>query len=260
MAEVRDRLWLWGHDAGSHDRGWGLPSTSRITPVEAAFYMGIPNVMMIRYSSDSRPASAQHALPFQALSRVMWSIVGGSGFNSNEETARVLKLPEVLANMTGVVMDDFFREPANDQEAGALPLVELRRIRQELTARGLELWVVLYAHQLELPISEHLALCDGIILWTWLAEDLASLEANFQRLQQLAPDRRRMVGCYMWDYGTGRPMPVPLMKRQCETGLQWLREGQVEGMVFLASCICDLQLESVEWTRQWIAAVGRRPL
>ena len=260
MAEIRDRLWLWAHDAGSHDRDWGLPGTSRITPVESAFYMGLPNVIMIRYNADSPPASPQYALPFQTLRRVMWSIVGGGGFTSNEDTARVLKLPEVLPNMTGVVMDDFFRQPETGEEAGALPLYELQQIRQQLTARGLELWVVLYAHQLEFPITEHLALCDGIIFWTWVAEDLAKLEANFERLQSLAPDARRMLGCYMWDYGSRRPMPVALMKGQCETGLQWLCEGRVEGMVFLASCISDLHLESVEWSRQWIAAVGSTAL
>ena len=36
---VRDKLWLWGHDAGAHNDGWGLPRPSRITPTEAAFYL-----------------------------------------------------------------------------------------------------------------------------------------------------------------------------------------------------------------------------
>jgi hypothetical protein len=39
-------------------------------------------------------------------------------------------------------------------------------------------------------------------------------------------------------------------------GLQWLQEGRIEGMIFLASCICDLGLETVEWSRQWIQKVG----
>ena len=37
---VQDKLWLWGHDAGAHNEGWGLPQPSRITPTEAAFYLG----------------------------------------------------------------------------------------------------------------------------------------------------------------------------------------------------------------------------
>ncbi len=50
------------------------------------------------------------------------------------------------------------------------------------------------------------------------------------------------------------------MRRQCELGLSWLKEGKIEGMIFLASCICDLELEAVEWTRSWIAEVGQEPL
>ena len=32
---VRDRLWLWGHEPGSHNKGWNLPAKSRVTAVEA---------------------------------------------------------------------------------------------------------------------------------------------------------------------------------------------------------------------------------
>jgi hypothetical protein len=60
----------------------------------------------------------------------------------------------------------------------------------------------------------------------------------------------------MWDYGAKQPMPVETMKRQCETGLRWLKAGRIDGMIFLASCICDLDLPAVEWTREWIAKAG----
>jgi len=45
------------------------------------------------------------------------------------------------------------------------------------------------------------------------------------------------------------------MKHQCEIGLRWLEEGRIEGMVFLASCSCDLNIEAVEWTRGWIEEI-----
>ena len=60
----------------------------------------------------------------------------------------------------------------------------------------------------------------------------------------------------MWDYGNRRPMSLERMMRQCDVGLNWLAKGKIEGMIFLASCICDLELEAVEWTRRWIADVG----
>jgi hypothetical protein len=55
-------------------------------------------------------------------------------------------------------------------------------------------------------------------------------------------------------------MPLDLMQLQAETGLRWLREGRVAGLILLGSCICDLEVEAVEWTRKWIAEVSSTPL
>ena len=64
----------------------------------------------------------------------------------------------------------------------------------------------------------------------------------------------------MWDFGIGKPMPLERMKKQCELALRWLQEGRIEGMIFLATNICDLDLEAVNWTRRWIAEVGDQQL
>ena len=109
-------------------------------------------------------------------------------------------------------------------------------------------------------MGKYLEVCDVASIWTWKATDLANMESNFEKFAKVAPDYRKLLGCYMWDYGTHLPMPVDLMKMQCETGLQWLKECRIEGMIFLASCICDLELEAVEWTRQWISEVGIVPI
>jgi hypothetical protein len=50
------------------------------------------------------------------------------------------------------------------------------------------------------------------------------------------------------------------MKRQCELGLQWLKEGRLDGMIFLGNSVCGMGLETVEWTREWIAQVGDEPV
>ena len=138
----------------------------------------------------------------------------------------------------------------------------LRRLRKQLDAATppLELWVVLYTHEFDMPIlREHLDLCDVVTLWTWRASDLAHLGKNMDRFAEIVGKKRKVLGLYMYDYGTGKPMPVDLMKQQCETGLRWLREKRIEGMIFLASCIGDLPLEAVEWSRRWIAEVGDEP-
>ena len=262
MNRVRDRLWMWGHQAGSHNKDWGLPQPSRITPAQAAAYMGIPNLAMVVYGNQPEPPFDRHAVAMRPLQRVVWSIVGDSSSKRTDDKSdldEVLRLSARFPNITGAIMDDFFNGEPGGAEPGARRSVEdLENFRARLQAgpRPLDLWVVVYAHQLDLPIAGHLDACDVLTFWTWKAEDLSALEENFARLERLSPTPRKVLGCYMWDYGGGKPMPLDAMQRQCELGREWLLSGRIDGMIFLASCICDLELDPVEWTREWIREQG----
>ena len=266
---VRDRFWIWGHEAGSHDHGGGLRWTSRMTPAEGAYYLGVPNLIMVRYRDRSGtplplPPYDQYALALRPLRRVLWSCVHEAGVTEPEEVERVVDLARTNPNICGAMMDDFFydRNDKRGPETAVHTPDELRGLRERLRSgdRPLDLWVVLYQHQLQQPVREHLAQCDVINFWTWNARDLAAQEESFGTLEDLAPGSRKVLGCYLWDYGDRQPMPEDLMEQQCVRGLEWLRQGRIEGMVFLASCICDMGLETVEWTRTWIADVGDTPL
>jgi hypothetical protein len=106
MSTVADRMWLWGHEPGSHNTEWGLPRPSAITPVEAAHYMRIPNVIMVRYGPAPLPPDDQYLVPFRTLDRVVWSMVGAGGMHQQADVDRVLKVADDLPNLTGVMMDD----------------------------------------------------------------------------------------------------------------------------------------------------------
>lgn len=255
---IRDRFWIWAHEAGSYATAFELPGISRMTPVEGAFYLGVPNIIMVRYNDKPAPPYYQYAIPFRPLKQVVWSIVGATGVTEQHDRAEVLKLAARFPNITGVIMDDFFQDPEAGGMRPAIALDELRNLRQELATPGrkLDLWAVLYTHQLAQPVGPYLELCDEVTFWTWEAKNLKDLESNFQKLERLVPSTNKVLGCYMWDFGTARPMPTDLMRSQCELGLGWLQAGRIEGMIFLASPICDLELEAVEWTRRWIAEVG----
>ena len=97
---------------------------------------------------------------------------------------------------------------------------------------------------------------DKVNFWTWKPENLGQLERNFARVEKLAPQAGKVLGCYIRDYDAKRPLPLVPMQQQCELGLTWLKQKRIEGIVFLATCPCDLDLESVEWTRDWIGRVG----
>ncbi len=262
MNTVRDRMWMWGHEAGSHNTGWDISVSSRITPVEAAFYMDVPNMIMVRYHDKPEMPFDQYAIPFRRLKQVFWSVVGGAGRSSEEEREHVLALAARNPNIIGVFMDDFFRRAQGEGALGVLSVEELQSLRDqfEIGGRRLGLGVTLYTHQLGMPLAAHLELCDWVSLWTWEAPELKDLETNFARCESLTPDSRKLLGLYMYDYGLRLPMPLEAMQMQCETALDWLRGGRIEGMIFLASCICDLDLETVEWTRNWIAEVGDEEL
>jgi hypothetical protein len=257
---VRDRLWLWGHEEGAHNGQYNLPGESRIGPAGAADYLGIRNVVMVRYGGNF---DARHyAESLQGMDRVVWSIVGAGGRSEGGEIPFVREMAARYPNWRGVIMDDFFAAPGPDEELAVHSPDTLRTVQEQLWVGGrkLDLWVVLYAHQLDLPVGPHLEQCDVVSLWTWRAADLEMLEAALDRLDDIAPDIRKVLGCYMWDYGEKRPIPLASMQRQCDLGLEWVRDGRIEGMIFLPSCICDLGLETVEWTREWIRYVGDEPV
>ncbi len=263
---VRERFWLWGHPTGQHNGGWGIPANSRISPVEAAHYMGIPNLVMVSCGGDSLPPDPQYLVPFRSLQRIVWSIVGPVGDYARVTVEPALDVARRLPNLNGFIMDDFFNldEGQEESAAGVLTADELVQLRGRLAEAGrpLDLWVVFYDNQLHFPVAERLALCDKVNFWTWEGKNLVNLEENFARFEELVPDsQRRVLGLYLWDYGgTKGPMPMELMEKQCALGMQWLKEGRIDGMVFLASCICDLDIEAVEWTRRWIGQVGEMPL
>jgi hypothetical protein len=262
MSKASDKMWIWGHEAGSHDNSWGLKGRSRMTPAEGACYLGVPNLIMVRYNNKPAPPFDKYLMALSPLKRVVWSIVGAGGRTENNEIASVCNLASRFPNICGVMMDDFFRKPDHELGLGVFSPDEIDAIRRQLAAGGrkLDLWVVLYDYQLDLPVTPYLRQCDVVTFWTWRAKDIDSLEQNMERFERLVPSARKLLGCYMWDYGTQKPVPLPLMEKQCRLGLEWLNAGRIDGMIFLASCICDLGLEAVEWTKNWIREQGGRTL
>lgn len=264
---VRDRVWLWGHPAGAHDTQWNTPRPSRMTPTEAAYYMGTPGVVMVHYDHKPEPPLDQWGKALAPLERVVWSIVGEAGKTSEAMRDAVLSLAAQHKNVTGVIMDDFFKLAISSRPLAALTVEQLAATKRRLATAGfggrkLDLWVVLYDQQLDMPVREHLKLVDVVTLWTWEAKNLPALERHFERARELAPHARFVLGCYMWDYGAKPcgPIPLDVMATQCDTSLRWLREKRIEGVIFLGSCICDLDLPAVEYTRAWLERVGDQPL
>lgn len=247
---IRDRLWLWGHEAGSQNWEWNLPRESRITPVEAAVYLGIPNLMMVKYNGLPVMPYDQVALPMRGLRRVAWSLTGARGESSAEEREHVLALAAATPNITGLVLDDFINWDTGEPELSPEQLADIGARCAMPDGRRLDRMMILYTHQLDADLAAHLPHVNQVSLWVWHARDLPGLPDALARLEQLAPAHSRFVGCYLWDMGPRAPMPLDAFQRQVEQSLGWLEDGRIAGVIFLASSMCDIGLPTVEWLRE----------
>jgi hypothetical protein len=258
---VLDRFWIFACAANSD-----YPIMQRrsvMTPAEGAFYLGVPNIIVVQSSETEarygrmEPPFAPYTVAFRPLKRIVWSVVGSGGFTSPKETKEVLELARTVPNFAGVMLDDFFTGQKEGKRA-QLSVEELADIRRQLkhSGKSMEIFATLYVTQLDLPLRDYFELIDVITLWTGDPAGLANLEANLKKAETVVPKAKKMLGCYVVDYGRKQGIPVSAMKLQCETGLRWLREGRIHGIVFLGNTTMDFGFESVDWTRQWIRSVA----
>jgi len=267
---VRDKLWLFSNPRNAD---WGiLRKRSVMSPFEAAVYMGIANIFMVQqYPANAEeeaqykpfePPFEQYMVPLTTLKRVAWSLTGASGATKDWERKQVLSMVQKFPNMVGVYLDDFFHDEPG-REVASLSLEQLRDIQRQIKGsdKKMDMYVTFYAHNLKLPIAEYLKLIDVITLWMWKPEELAEVDSYLTKLDQMAPHCRKMVGVYTTALNEKKTpawtgMPVPLMQKQCEQALGWLRSGRIEGIIVYGGTTLDLGFEAVDWTRKWIQRVG----
>lgn len=259
---LRDRLWLWGHDAGSLKKGYGIgDKDTDMTPGKALQFMGIPNICMVRFTGTPLPPFDNFVKQFAHARRLTWSFVdGATNYTTEQKKRQALELAATQPNLVGLDMDDFFLGDAVPKIAGAearanLSVAQVAQVREELVVQGrrLDLSVVVYSNQLHPAITRHLDLVDTVYFWTWHGRDLEKLESNFAAYRKLVPTKRTLLGIYMWDFGEKKPLSLELMEYQCRQGLQWLNAGKIEGLIFHCTPLCGMKLDAVEWSKDWIA-------
>ena len=122
--------------------------------------------------------------------------------------------------------------------------------------RKLDLWMVWYTYQLDYDVAAYLELCDVVTLWTWKGADLAFLEGNLDKFVERTPGKRRLAGCYMWNYGEQKPLSDKEMQGQLDYYYRCIKKGDIEGIVLCSNCIADIGLEAVKLTKQWLKDIG----
>lgn len=275
MGTWREHFWLWGQNVGSHHgvgQGDGnpfcLPGVNQMDSAEGGRFFGIPNCCRVAMVAGPIPPFDAEAETLRDFRQVAWSAVGAGGVSRNNDGRsdldEVLRQAERWPNVTGAVLDDFFKSVEGFANGGGLArhsVASIRAMRERLHGfpqRRLDLWMVWYSYQLGFPVADYLELCDVITLWTWKGSDLAALDANLETFVARTPGKRRLAGCYLWNYGEHCPLTPEQMQHQLDRYEDWIRRGALEGIVLCSNCVADIGLETVEQTRRWIDKVGER--
>lgn len=254
---LKDCLWLWGQDVGTHhavkDNMWKLPGINKMEPAEGAKELGISNMCRIAMGNLPAPPFDHEMEKLKDFKKVAWSVIGDESSDRTSEGFSdldpVLSLAAKYPNVTGGVMDDFFTPARRDVYTPEI----LHGYAERLHQHNMNMWLVLYEHQLDLPMIEQLREFDIVSFWTWKGTNLLDLEKNLETLESIIAEHQQIyMGCYFWDYGNKCPLTEELMTYQLELYKKWLVEGRIKGVIFCSNCIQDIGLETVTMAKQWI--------
>ena len=260
--KLRDKLWLWGQSPDAHweeNNTYNLPGHSRMSAVEGCYYFGIDNICRVKMMNHPQPPYDQESEAMRPCKRVVWSLLGAGGEPVTDwgDLDEVVRQARMYPNIVGGVFDDFFL-PARIE---AFTPEKLREVKQRMctgAGRELDMWVVCYEDKLDnvKNIGAYLNEFDVITFWTWCGSQLYSAERNFDRIRELAPGKRIMAGCYMWNYGEGKPLTESEMRFQLYLYYRLIKEKRIDGIIVCSNCIADLDIENVALMRSFILEHG----
>ncbi len=272
MSTLRQNLWLWGQEPGSHHTRpfYNLPGVNRLTPAQGGQLLGIENCCRVVMENSERCPYVGEEETFSGFKQVVLSAIGAGGVErfsgERSDLEEVLRQAQLHPNVSGAVMDDFFNSVEGFALNGRLARHSLESVAKMKAAlngfpqRRLDLWLVWYTYQLDFEIQPYVDLCDVVTLWTWHGRDLKHLDANLEKFVARTPHQRRLAGCYLWNYGEGKPLTGEEMAWQLDRYLHWIKAGAIEGIVVCSNCVADIGLETVEQFKEWAAEHGDLPV
>jgi hypothetical protein len=263
---LRDRLWMWGHDPGDFDGPKGeynIPLSAPMSMAEGIKSMGIPNVCVIRSGAPDEEYRRQ----FKDVKRIAWKLAHGVNQSYYAMKDYVFGLRDTTPNLTGYYLDDFFqfgnrpdfdRDSETEPAPAALSMDELKELYKKTVAynRRLDLAMVLYTKQLCPAIKPSMIYVDLVSLWIWDGSDIGVIEDNFTKYRSLVPDKPTLLGIYMWDFGGKKELGRDFMVKQLDYAYRLYKERKIEGMIFHCTPLCNKGLAAVDYAREWIARHG----
>jgi len=260
---LRDKFWLWGHPEGRFNQnadGYGCSEVSRMTPMEGCNYLGVRNVFMVPLGEVNR---RQYNKSFKTLNNVGWEC-----FEAGEKPETIdiaINEAKDFPNISCVVLDDV-KNPVNDVPSYKyFPLSTFKQVNEKLhnnEVRRLDSWMVLYTYLFgvneedDKEFQPYMDEFDGVIMWTWEEKDVPLIPEKFEIFKKNTPNTRRMVGCYLYNFGENKQATGDAVKWQLDYYRELLMKGEIEGVVLHTNTMADLDYEAYDVACEWMDKHG----
>lgn len=224
-----------------------------MTPEEFSVAYGVPNAFVVSYAGNINPPFDALADRLSGLQEIKWSILGDAGTPLPEAelayTEEIIELAKKYPNVTGGVIDDFYSPKRLERFSPAV----LQKIQKKLSENGLDFWAVLYeVHIAEENLKEYYDCFDGITYWIWKQEHIDDLDAYLELFFDRFPNKRKMLGIYIWDYARLVPMEQERFIKQLDKYAALLLERKVEGLIVCSGCAGDANLETNRFLKRYL--------
>jgi hypothetical protein len=261
--KLRDRFWLWGHPEGRYNNNaanFGFFDESRMTPTEACFYLGISNTFMtpVGWTLNKR----KYNKAFTPLRNVAWDM----GVDLVKEKDKIAVADKYLEdardfpNVTAAVFDDFkwkdrYKQISLDEFDGIMDRLHNNDVRP------VNSWMTLYTHEFGIDkavdddFQPYIDVFDGIVMWTWKESDVNLIPEKWEIFKTMAK-KRRMFGCYLWNFGESKPATREAVLWQLDFYREKILLGEAEGAVLHTNVMADADLDSFDAAREWMKLHG----
>lgn len=247
---ISDRFWIWGHPENSCREAVGTDREMTVTPAESARYFGVSNVFYVPWGHDMDIVACSKDTEGVTRAGLAMDIWSKPGSDPVEET---FKLVPLFSNLTRLVFDDFFNElsphiPTWEQ----FSIPQLEEIRDRIHREGLEMWVVLYQHQLEMYIDDYLEVFDGVSFWFWSEPTVEEYHKFSKIFLDKTPGKRRLIGCYLYDFGRSQQASAQLVRYQLDNNKKLMEQGEIDGVVLHNNNFGNMGFAAYEEAKKWM--------
>lgn len=256
--KLREHFWIWGHRTNCLYKNYGIERQSDMSPVNGVKYLGATNLIL---DVMDAPNDGNHELQLaKDIPNVGWSLLEVA--EHPEHVTELIEYSKKYKNITRGVFDDFLC-PANMKTIYTdYPPEMLAKYRGMLHEAGLEMWMVLYTANIKdidiKILEEYIAEFDGVSLWFWNEQEvLESYDEYVKLFFDLTKGKKRMIGCYLYDFGSNKEATGKAVVYQLEKEREMLKNGTIEGVILHTNAVVAFEpYEAVEAGKVWMQEHG----